>query len=42
MSNQTAELHQLMKRAETEGALMPREDRSRLVSLLSRLMPDRY
>ena len=30
MSKDSSELHELMKRAEVEGPLMPREDRKRL------------
>ena len=36
------DLMDLMGRAETDGALMPVEDRKRLSRLLTDLMPDRY
>ena len=36
------DLMDLMTRAETDGVLMPSEDRKRLSRLLSDLMPDRY
>ena len=42
MSQDSTELHALMKRAEAEGPLMPREDRKRLELLIQQLMPDRY
>ena len=42
MSKDSSELHELMKRAEVEGPLMPREDRKRLEFLIQQLMPDRY
>ena len=42
MSKDSSELHELMKRAEVEGPLMPREDRRRLEFLIQQLMPDRY
>ena len=42
MSKDSSELHDLMKRAEVEGPLMPREDRKRLEFLIQQLMPDRY
>ena len=42
MSQDNSELHKLMKRAEVEGPLMPREDRKRLEFLIQQLMPDRY
>ena len=42
MSKDSSELHDLMKRAEVEGPLMPREDRKRLEFLIQQLMADRY
>ena len=45
MSQDSSELHELMKRAEVEGPLMPREDRKRLEFLIQQLMlivTDRY
>ena len=37
MSQDSSELHELMKRAEVEGPLMPREDRKRLEFLIQQL-----
>ena len=42
MSQDSSELRDLMKRAEVEGPLMPREDPKRLEFLVQQLMPDRY